>query len=92
MALVRRCIGKTAMRVRTFALNRTYGNRYNNERHLDLMDSMAMFQFGATAKLDDVAKLCGLPESSVWRVMPCHKRLRRAKPMTFAAIVKAMPC
>lgn len=44
-----------------FRFNRTYGNRYNNERHLDLMDSMAMFQFGATAKLDDVAKLCGLP-------------------------------
>lgn len=44
-----------------FRYNRTYLNRYNNERHLDLMDALAMFQFGARARLDDVAKLCGLP-------------------------------
>lgn len=44
-----------------FRYNRTYLNRYNSERHLDLMDALAMFQFGAAAKLDNVAKLCGLP-------------------------------
>ena len=44
-----------------FRYNRTYLNRYNSERHLDLMDSLAMFQPGARAKLSDVAKLCGLP-------------------------------
>ena len=37
-----------------------YVNRYH-ERHLDLMDALAMFQPSAFAKLDDVAKLCGLP-------------------------------
>ncbi|MGI9337191.1 MAG: 3'-5' exonuclease [Gammaproteobacteria bacterium] len=44
-----------------FRYNRTYLNRYNTGRHLDLMDTLAMFQFGAAAKLDNVAKLCGLP-------------------------------
>lgn len=44
-----------------FRYNRTYLNRYNTERHLDLMDTLAMFQVGTKAKLDDMAKLCGLP-------------------------------
>ncbi len=44
-----------------FRFNRTYQNRYNGERHLDLMDALAMFQPRAAAKLGDTAKLCGLP-------------------------------
>lgn len=44
-----------------FRFNRTYLNRYNTARHLDLMDTLAMYQMGTKAKLDDVAKLCGLP-------------------------------
>ena len=37
-----------------------YINRYH-ERHLDLMDILALYQFGPSAKLDDLAKLCGFP-------------------------------
>lgn len=42
-----------------FHFNR-YTSRYH-DRHLDLMDSLAMYQPGAFAKLDDMARLCGLP-------------------------------
>ena len=37
-----------------------YISRYH-ERHLDLMDALAMYSPGAWARLDDVARLCGLP-------------------------------
>ena len=37
-----------------------YINRYHN-RHLDLMDVLAMFQARANAPLDALAKLCGFP-------------------------------
>ena len=37
-----------------------YTARYH-DRHLDLMDSLAMHQPSAFAKLDDAARLCGLP-------------------------------
>jgi 3'-5' exonuclease len=37
-----------------------YLNRYK-ERHLDLMDFMAMYQARANAPLDTMAKLCGFP-------------------------------
>lgn len=42
-----------------FAYNR-YTSRYH-ERHLDLMDILAQYQASAFARLDDAAKLCGLP-------------------------------
>ena len=42
-----------------FHYNR-YTARYH-DRHLDLMDALAMYQPRASAKLDDMAKLCGLP-------------------------------
>lgn len=37
-----------------------YISRYHN-RHLDLMDVMAMYNARANAPLDDLAKLCGFP-------------------------------
>ena len=37
-----------------------YTARYH-DRHLDLMDVLGMYQVSAFAKLDDAAKLCGLP-------------------------------
>ena len=42
-----------------FHYNR-YTARYH-DRHLDLMDVLAMHQPGAFARLDDMAKVCGLP-------------------------------
>ena len=48
-----------------------YLNRYK-ERHLDLMDFLAMYQARANAPLDTMAKLCGFPDklgmdgSQVW--------------------------
>ena len=37
-----------------------YLSRYHT-RHLDLMDTLAMFNNRANAPLDDLAKLCGFP-------------------------------
>ncbi len=37
-----------------------YLSRYHT-RHLDLMDTLAMFNHHANAPLDDIAKLCGFP-------------------------------
>jgi predicted PolB exonuclease-like 3'-5' exonuclease len=44
---------------RDFKFN-NYINRYHT-RHLDLMDTLAMFQPRANAPLDELAKLCGFP-------------------------------
>ncbi len=38
----------------------SYLNRYH-DKHLDLMDLLSMYQYSNRCKLDDFAKMCGLP-------------------------------